>query len=381
MPGPVYDALIVGARCAGAATAMLLARRGARVLVVDAAEPGADTLSTHALMRGGVQQLARWGLLDRIAAAGTPPVRRTSFVYGAEEVAIDIRPGHGVDALYSPRRTVLDPILAAAAAEAGAEVRHRVAFRALAADARGRTAGAVLEAGGRTETVQARIVVGADGRRSAVARAVQAAVLRRGRDAAATVYGYFAGIADRGNRWHYATGAAAGVIPTNDGLHVVFAGLPPERRARGDLAAGLAAALAEVDPALAAEVGRGRLVGRPLAFAGEPGFLRQAFGPGWALVGDAGYFKDPITAHGITDALRDAELLAGALAADTPAALAAYQETRDALSLPLFRATDALAGFAWTLEEAKALHMHLHRAMKAEQDWIAGLATPLGRAA
>ena len=94
-----------GARVAGAATALLLARAGLRVLCVDRARLGSDTLSTHALMRAGVLQLERWGLLDAIVAAGTPPVRRTVFHYGDEPVAVSIKPAAGVDALYAPRRT------------------------------------------------------------------------------------------------------------------------------------------------------------------------------------------------------------------------------------------------------------------------------------
>src|SRR5262245_62758108 len=106
-----YDVVVVGARCAGAATAMLLARRGLRVLVVDRSRYGSDTLSTHALMRGGVVQLHRWGLLDRIVDAGTPAIRRTTFRYATDEIVIPIKAAHGIDTLYAPRRTVLDPIL------------------------------------------------------------------------------------------------------------------------------------------------------------------------------------------------------------------------------------------------------------------------------
>src|SRR4029453_12858161 len=111
---------------AGAATAMLLARRGLRVLAVDRGAYGTDTLSTHALMRAGVLQLARWGLLDRIEAAGTPRVRRTVFHYPDDVVDIPINPAADVPALFAPRRTVLDRVLVDAAADAGADVRHRV---------------------------------------------------------------------------------------------------------------------------------------------------------------------------------------------------------------------------------------------------------------
>jgi menaquinone-9 beta-reductase len=369
-----YDALIVGARAAGAATALLLARAGARVLVVERDAPGTDTLSTHALMRGGVQQLARWGLLDRVVAAGTPPVRTTLFAYGTERVTVAIKPRQGIDALYSPRRTVLDPILAGAAIEAGAIVRYHSWFVDVLRGGDGRVQGALVRTDEGLKPIRAGIVIGADGRRSRLARAVSALARHVGLNAAASVYAYVAGIADRGNRWHYAPGAAAGVIPTNDGLHVVFVGVPPGRfRAamRGDLAPALHRTLAEVDPDLAAEVAAGRPASRPLAFAGEPGWLRAAHGPGWALVGDAGYFKDPITAHGLTDALRDAELLAAAVLAGSDRALAGYEATRDALSLPLFRATDAIAALPADMGALQARHRDLHEAMRAEQDWLA----------
>ena len=120
-----YDVIVVGGRAAGAATAMLLARCGLRTLLLDRGTIGSDTLSTHALMRGGVLQLSRWGLLDEIVAARTPPIRRTTFTFGDERVVINIKPAHGVDALYAPRRTLLDRTLVHAAIDAGAEVHDR----------------------------------------------------------------------------------------------------------------------------------------------------------------------------------------------------------------------------------------------------------------
>ncbi|MDX1390643.1 MAG: FAD-dependent monooxygenase, partial [Acidobacteriota bacterium] len=121
-----YDAVVVGARVAGASTAMLLAQSGLKVLVVERGRYGSDTLSTLALMRGGVLQLARWGVLDAVREAGTPPIHATSFHYGDDVVEVAIKPRDGVDALYSPRRTVLDRLLADAAVEAGAEIRYGV---------------------------------------------------------------------------------------------------------------------------------------------------------------------------------------------------------------------------------------------------------------
>jgi menaquinone-9 beta-reductase len=163
-----YDAVVVGARCAGAATAMLLARGGARVLCVDHGQPGTDTLSTHALMRLGVEQLARWGVLESIRAAGTQPVRRTVFQYGDETVAVEIRPTPHSDALYAPRRTVLDLAIVRAAEESGVEFRFQTGFASVVRGTSGQVAGAVLrrkDSG--LETVKAGFLIGADGRKAA----------------------------------------------------------------------------------------------------------------------------------------------------------------------------------------------------------------------
>src|SRR4051795_11331960 len=166
-PRPTYDVIVVGARAAGAATAMLAARAGLRVLVVDRGRYGADTVSTHALMRGGVLQLNRWGLLPAVIGAGTPAIRKATFHYRDTSVAIDIGPSHGVDALYAPRRTLLDPLLVDAAAAAGAEVRFGVAVHDLRRDDEGRVVGIeATERLGRSFTADARLVVGADGLRS-----------------------------------------------------------------------------------------------------------------------------------------------------------------------------------------------------------------------
>lgn len=375
-----YDVLVIGARVAGAATAMLMADRGLEVLLVDRCSHGSDTLSTHALMRGGVLQLKRWGLLDRLEASGTPPVCRTVFHYGGERVDIAIKPSHGVDALYAPRRTVLDPILVDAAVEAGAVVRFRTGLVEVVRGADGRVTGAVLQGPtGSRYTVSADLIVGADGAGSTVARQAGAAFAHRADHATAVIYGYWAGLPDDGYHWHYRPGTSVGVIPTTSAAggeprHRVFASMPPERL-RGAGGAGLAEryreVLMECEPALATALEHCRLDGRLTAFAGLPGFLRQAAGPGWALVGDAGYFKDPITAHGMTDALRDAELLADAAAVGSTAAFDAYGRLRNKLSLPLLRVTDRIAAFDWDLAEVARLHRELNRAMQAEVEHLA----------
>ena len=332
---PHYDVVVVGARAAGAATAMLLARAGLSVLVVDRGRYGTDTLSTHALMRGGVLQLHRWGLLDRIVDAGTPPIRRTTFRYANDDITVTIKPSLGVDALYAPRRTVLDPVLVDAAVAAGADVRFGVTVTDVRRDARGRVIGIEgRDDAGRPVAVDADLVIGADGIRSTIAQRVGAPIEHRGDGAGAVVYGYWSGVETDGYEWIYRPGAAAGLIPTNDGLTCVFAGSTPARIGRGGRAV-LEAVVRRASPSVADRIDAGTAPPGVRSFAGHPGYLRRAFGPGWALVGDAGYWKDPISAHGLTDAFRDAELLARAIVSsatgDVPqeAAFAAYQATRD----------------------------------------------------
>ena len=375
---PNFDVVVVGARAAGAATAHLLARFGLDVLVVDRGRYGSDTMSTHALMRGGVMQLARWGLLDRVVAAGTPPVFRTTFRYADETVPITIKPSYGVDALYAPRRTVLDPILVDAAVAAGADVRFGITITGVTRDASGTVTGvAGRHLDGSPFSAGARFVIGADGVGSTVARLVEAAVQRAGTAASSVTYGYWTGLEADGYEWIFRPDAAAGVIPTNDG-HCVFASASPQRIGRGghdvlrDIVAGSSASLAD---RLAAATPPPSL----RTFRGRPGHVRRSWGPGWALVGDAGYFKDPLSSHGLTDALRDAELLARAISSvisdgvDERDALAGYQSRRDSLSSDLFEVIEIIAGHGWTDAEIPGLLRRLNAAMVDEVEAIAAL--------
>ena len=379
-----YDAIVVGGRCAGAATAMLLARGGLRVLVIDSARPGTDTLSTHALMRGGVLQLHRWGLLDAVVAAGTPAIRATEFAYGDEIATVDIRPGGGISALRAPRRTVLDPLLLDAARDAGAEVRMPARVVRVMTE-RGRVCGVegIMRGTGVRFGATAALVIGADGRNSTIAHAVDAPFRRRGRASGAIVYGYFAGLPQDRYHWAYRPGFTAGVVPTSDGLACVWAGTTStgfaQQRSSG-LDTTYRSLLAAADPALARTIAAAPPVGTLRAYPGEAGWIRTSAGSGWALVGDAGYFKDPITAHGITDALRDAELLARAVL-EAPRgrqarrdALTDYERTRDRLSAPLFDITERIAGYSWDLDELRGHLRELSQAMRPEVDTLLGLA-------
>ena len=378
-----YDAVVVGARCAGAATAMLLARRGLDVLVVEQGERGADTLSTLALMRAGVLQLSRWGLLDGVRAA-SPPIRTTTFHYGgAAAVEIRIKPRDGVDALYAPRRTVLDPLLADAAEAAGADVAYRTRLVDLQRD-RGRVRGAIVEGhDGAPRSIAAGIVIGADGVQSIVARLCDAEPQRFGAHAGAVIYTFCRGLDVEGYHWYYAPGVSAGVIPTGGGDVLVFAAVPRARfmrELRFNLPAGFHGVIEAAAPRLAPAVRAAAPVGPYRGFAGHTGYLRPAWGPGWALVGDAGYFKDPITAHGISDALRDAELLARAIEGGADTDFAAYQTIRDDLSLPLFEYTDEIASFAWDFARLQTLHKKMSDEMAREVLYLRDLTEAVGEA-
>jgi flavin-dependent dehydrogenase len=365
-----YDVVVVGARVAGASTAMLLARQGLRVLAVEQSRYGSDTLSTHALMRGGVLQLHRWGVLPRIEGAGTPRITNTYFHYGDEEIAIAIKPRHGVSGLYAPRRRLLDAILVDAAKDAGAEVVHGVRLVDLMRADDGRVVGVVVEEPGvGSVPIGAGLVIGADGYRSKVAGLVGAAPYRLGRHASTFLYGYWSGLEVEGFHWYYRPGVMAGAIPTNSGEVLVCAGAPEARfwdEIRLDLEEGHLRLLRQAAPELSEALARATRSGPIRGFPGEPGSLRQSVGPGWALVGDAGYFRDPATAHGITDALRDAEILARAVERGTERALVEYQALRDDLAIGLFEASDAVAAYDWDLSEVKETHLFMSEEMNRE---------------
>jgi flavin-dependent dehydrogenase len=380
IPASRYDVVVVGARCAGAATAMLLARAGHRVLVVDRGRYGTDTLSTHALMRGAVVQLHRWNVLPAVTGSGTTPVRQATFFYGGESVSVPIAPRDGIEALYAPRRHVLDRLLVDAADAAGADIVYGVRIKGLQRSETGGVTGVELEdASGHVHRVQSRLVVGADGMRSTVAQMVGAETYRVGQHASGTMYGHWSGLDVEGYGWYFVAGISAAAIPTNAGQVCVSISVPgadftrlfahqPDRAFRellSQVAPGLAGQVARADQGPRVPEFEGSRV-HLHGFPGQVGFFRRSHGPGGALVGDAGYFKDPLTAHGITDALRDAELLATAIDEGSERALADYQEQRDAASLDLFEATDAIASFNWDLSSVRVLHESLAKAMSRE---------------
>jgi flavin-dependent dehydrogenase len=377
-PLETYDVVVVGARCAGASTAMLLARQGFDVALVDRADLPSDTLSTHLLARGGLVQLARWGLLDEVLASGAPAVRSTSLVLPGKRIDRAIAPHAGIDFGLAPRRYLLDDILLGAAEEAGVTVRTGVSLTDTLTDGDGRVTGVVLrDRANHTTRMRSRLVVGADGMRSRLARHVGAKVLERRPSDSSVTYTYVAGLDAESIELHAGDRGVAGVFPTNGGEANVWMCLPgPRARTENpDRERGYLALLHDVAPSLAARVEAAQITA-PIRIALDlPNHVMEAGGPGWALVGDAGYHRDPITGHGITDAFRDAELLAHwagqALRGELSeaAALAAFQSERDESLAPIFEVTWQLAQFP-TVERFVELQKRLLALVDDEAAWL-----------
>lgn len=341
-----YDAIVVGARCGGASTALLLARKGYRVLMVDRARFPSDTVSTHFIHAPGMAALERWGLRETLAATGCPAIRTYSFDFGPFTIAGTPRAVDGIGDAYCPRRTVLDTMLVNAAAEAGVEVRQSFAVDQVI------TEGGVVvgisgkAAGGYTVTERARVVIGADGRNSAVARAVRPEQYNDKPAVGPAIYSYWSGVGSTGFEVYIRDRCGMAAFPTHDELTLVIVGLPDEEFnvARSDVEG---AYLRTIDgvPELAERVRGGQREERFHTATELAGYFRKPYGPGWALVGDAGYHLHPITAQGITDAFLDAERLTDALdaafAGRSPYddALAGYQSARDEHVAPMYEMT------------------------------------------
>jgi flavin-dependent dehydrogenase len=358
----MYDAIIVGARAAGSPTAMLLARKGHRVLLVDRASFPSDTLSTHYIHQPGVARLKRWGLLERLIATGCPPSRQLRFDVGPFALSGTPLPSDGVAEAYAPRRTVLDAMLLEAAVEAGAEVRTAFPVDELVFED-----GAVVGIRSGDTVERARAVVGADGRNSLVARAVQPPEYDARPGLACAYYTYWGGIEDGDVELYPRDGRMVmGGAQTNDGLRIVIVFWPRNEfhTVRADVERSFDEALA-LAPPLAERLATGERADRFYGIGDLPFYYRKPYGHGWALVGDAGYHKDPITAQGITDAFRDADLLADALDAGFTGtrpledALAEYERIRNEETRPLYELTYEFASLAPPPSEQQALFASL----------------------
>jgi flavin-dependent dehydrogenase len=381
-----YDVIVVGARCAGAPTALLLARQGYRVLLVDQASFPSDTLSTHMIHAPGVAALSRWGLLDQVVASGCPPVETYSFDFGLFTIKGTPRPHDGSSTGYAPRRTVLDKILVDAAADAGAEVRERFTVDEVVVEH-----GAVVGirghgADGAPVVERARVVVGADGRNSHVAKAVDIEQYNDKPKLQWSYYTYWRDLPVDGFEIFVRPDRGWAAVATNDGLTMLVVGWPyAESMAyKADIEANYLKTL-ELAPEFAERVRAATRV-EPFHGGSVPNFFRKPFGPGWALVGDAGYNKDPITAQGISDAFRDAELCSAALdeaftgRRSYDDAMAGYQRTRDAHVLPVYEFTTQLATLEAPPEEMQQLLGAVHGNQDAMDDFVsltAGTVSPV----
>jgi flavin-dependent dehydrogenase len=366
----MYDVIVVGARCAGSPTAMLLARKGYRVLLLDSTTFPSDTISTHIVWPVGVARLKHWGLLDRVVASNCPAIRKLTFDLGAFALAGSPPAADGISEFFAPRRIVLDKILVDAAVEAGAELREGCTVEEVLTED-GRVIGIRCRGkGGLPVTEAASIVIGADGRHSVIARAVKAPEYNVRPSLSCWYYAYWSGVPVEGPELYSRPSRAFGPIPTNDGLVCLPVAWTQRefQQYRADIEGNYLKTI-ELAPGLAERVRQGKREGRFIGTAVLPNFFRKPVGPGWALVGDAGYHKDPITAQGISDAFRGAETLAEALDAGFSgrepweSVLARLERTRDEEVMPMYEFTCQLA----TLEPPPPVMQQLFTALHGNQ--------------
>ena len=350
----MYDAIVVGARCAGSPTAMLLARKGYRVLLLDRSTFPSDLpMSTHLIWQPGTALLKLWGLLDTVAASGCPPLTTARFDVGPFALLGRFPAVDGVSEAYSPRRVVLDRILVDAAVEAGAELREGSAVEELIWDGDRVSGVRGRDQSGASFSENAGMVIGADGTHSVVARLAGATEQHTLPPQQGTYFTYWSGVPVEGVQVFPRTYRAAYCWQTNDDLTLVGVnwGIADFSQVRGDIDAQYALVLEQSAPELAERVRAGKREARWIG-GSVPSFFRQAHGPGWALVGDASHQQDPCTAQGISDAFRDAQLLADALDAGLSerqplaTALEEYGRQRDAAAMAMHAFTCQLAPFA-----------------------------------
>jgi flavin-dependent dehydrogenase len=349
----MYDAIVVGARCGGAPTAMLLARKGYRVLLVDRDTFPSDHMSTHWIHQPGIARLKRWGLQERLVATGCPSITSITMDLGPFALRGTPPPAGSVAEAYSPRRTVLDKLLVDAAVESGVELREHFSVQDLIWDG-ARVSG--ISGRSATDTMvreQARIVIGADGVHSLVARQVQAPTYHTRPTFGCAYYSYWSSVELSGVEFYPRAHRACGVIPTHHGLACVIVSWPHDEfhAFRADIEGNFLKTL-ELAPALAERVRQGRREERFTGTSELFNFFRKPHGPGWVLIGDAGYHKDPITAQGISDAFRDADLVAEAVDAGLSGkrpieeAMLQYEQRRNEAALPAYDLTCQFAQLA-----------------------------------
>jgi 2-polyprenyl-6-methoxyphenol hydroxylase-like FAD-dependent oxidoreductase len=328
---------------------MLLARRGHRVLVLDRNPFPSDRLaSTHMVWHSGAKHLSRWGLLDRLRATGCPPMRNFNLDLGELVLTGHAPPADGSSEAYAPRRYVLDDLLLTAARDAGAEVRTRSSVRELVVDGDRVVGVRYSDEHGAMHEERARLVIGADGEKSTVARLVEAPLYDVQGRLAGTIWAYFADLPIDDMEFYARPGRMVYSWRTNDALTVAGICFPfgEFRAALGDRGATMHAELDALAPGFGERVRDAERVSRWRTGCATS-FCRTPVGKGWCLLGDAGLTMDPITAAGITNAFRDATLLAEAvdegLGGDVDGALGGFEERRNATSTPLYQFTSEMA--------------------------------------
>lgn len=346
-----FDVIVVGGSVSGSPTAMLLARQGHKVLLIDRKTFPRDTLSTHFIWPRGVSYLQRWGVAESILRK-TPHFTDMEVViegirlHGSiplDDVRTRLRALHGnangaTNVYCGPRRLLLDHTLLQAASAAGADVREGVTFtQPMMQD--GEVVGIhAITSRGAPLAAKARLVIGADGRFSGFAKEVGAATHDYRASSTFAYFGYFSGIRKEGLTIRNRGRLGTAIFPTSDGTHMVLVYGPNSwwNAFRGDAEANFFKTYDFCDPETAELVRRGKREEPFKACGTMPAFQRQNIGPGWALIGDAGSFKDQVTAMGITHAFRDAELISAyidkGLRGELPLdqALTAYRAVRAA---------------------------------------------------
>jgi flavin-dependent dehydrogenase len=336
----VYDAIIVGARCAGASLAMLLARQGARVLLVDRATFPSDIPHGHFIHRHGPRRLRDWGLLDKVASR-TPAISRMVRDAGDFPLRVGDLVADGVAWGYGPRRVTFDKILIDAATGSGAELRENFSVTGYVSDGDAMAGIRGRHSGGTEVEERATITIGADGRRSPLAHAVRAQAYNEVPALLCYYFSYWSGVESEQFELYTRTAERRVIFSfkTEDDLYAIFVGAPMEELPvfqRHPEAAVLASL--DLVPDFSERVRAGRRAERFYGATDLPNFYRKPFGPGWALAGDAGLHKDPYLALGICDALRDVEWLASAIGDGLSGvrpmqdALAAYERRRNEAS-------------------------------------------------
>ncbi|HEX2478496.1 MAG TPA: FAD-dependent monooxygenase [Geminicoccaceae bacterium] len=368
----------MGARCAGAPTAMLLAHKGYKMLLVDRSTFPSDIPQGHFIHRHGPRRLRERGLLDRVVATGCPPSTTITLDTGASRLVGKDLVLDGVAAGYGPRRGALDQVLIDGAVAAGVHLREGFAVeeyvserdRIVGIGGRERTGGALV-------SERAILTVGADGRGSRLARTVQAPEYDVTPTLTCWYFSYRSGVVGSGLELYVRPERVIFAFPTNDSLCAIFTAWPIDcqRVVQADLERHFVAVI-DLLPDLAERVRAGRREERFSGAANLPNFLRSPYGPGWALVGDAGCHKDPYLALGICDAFRDAELLVDAidqgLAGTRPleAALREYEQRRNEATMADYRMNLDLARFTPPTVDQQQLQAALHGNQEATNQFF-----------